>query len=160
MTAPGSSLGSCRVWVISSFLGLGFFCADTPGTRTRQQAHANSANLFMVLLRFRVAVNGAWAWEDRKSTRLNSSHLVISYAAFCLKKTIEVFNRHVGTTLKDERRGTSGGVRTRLRHALLIAEIPFSLVLLVGAGLMLMFFFKLLGHHPGFHSRRPRPFSV
>src|SRR5256885_9620809 len=24
--------------------------------------------------------------EDRKSTRLNSSHLVISYPAFCLKK--------------------------------------------------------------------------
>src|SRR2546426_4864933 len=26
------------------------------------------------------------AWQDRKSTRLNSSHLVISYAVFCLKK--------------------------------------------------------------------------
>src|SRR2546426_8419806 len=26
--------------------------------------------------------------EDRKSTRLNSSHLVISYAVFCLKKKI------------------------------------------------------------------------
>src|SRR2546426_2926977 len=26
------------------------------------------------------------AAEDRKSTRLNSSHLVISYAVFCLKK--------------------------------------------------------------------------
>src|SRR5256885_1207372 len=25
-------------------------------------------------------------WTDRKSTRLNSSHLVISYAVFCLKK--------------------------------------------------------------------------
>src|SRR5256885_3767907 len=25
-------------------------------------------------------------WSDRKSTRLNSSHLVISYAVFCLKK--------------------------------------------------------------------------
>src|SRR5256885_12919918 len=25
-------------------------------------------------------------WVDRKSTRLNSSHLVISYAVFCLKK--------------------------------------------------------------------------
>ena len=25
-------------------------------------------------------------WEDRKSTRLNSSHVVISYAVFCLKK--------------------------------------------------------------------------
>src|SRR2546426_3528705 len=27
-----------------------------------------------------------WAAVDRKSTRLNSSHLVISYAVFCLKK--------------------------------------------------------------------------
>src|SRR5256885_17170958 len=30
-------------------------------------------------------VTGAWL-IDRKSTRLNSSHLVISYAVFCLKK--------------------------------------------------------------------------
>src|SRR2546426_7772107 len=47
---------------------------------------------------------------DRKSTRLNSSHLVISYAVFCLKKKKEVVaedygvynaetpqRRHVGT---------------------------------------------------------------
>src|SRR5688500_19904456 len=27
----------------------------------------------------------AWFWPDRKSTRLNSSHLVISYAVFCLQ---------------------------------------------------------------------------
>src|SRR5438045_7785416 len=27
-----------------------------------------------------------WASRDRKSTRLNSSHLGISYAVFCLKK--------------------------------------------------------------------------
>src|SRR5256885_9992154 len=43
---------------------------------------------------------GRWGWcpgpvfgapiygPDRKSTRLNSSHLVISYAVFCLKKNI------------------------------------------------------------------------
>src|SRR5256885_5287543 len=29
---------------------------------------------------------GSRTWRDRKSTRLNSSHLVISYAVFCLKK--------------------------------------------------------------------------
>src|SRR2546426_4558811 len=28
----------------------------------------------------------SWNQSDRKSTRLNSSHLVISYAVFCLKK--------------------------------------------------------------------------
>src|SRR3712207_7324026 len=27
-----------------------------------------------------------FGWEDRKSTRLNSSHANISYAVFCLKK--------------------------------------------------------------------------
>src|SRR5690606_41197569 len=26
-----------------------------------------------------------WRWEDRKSTRLNSSHVKSSYAVFCLK---------------------------------------------------------------------------
>src|SRR5256885_6953229 len=31
-------------------------------------------------------VNGQDLGKDRKSTRLNSSHLVISYAVFCLKK--------------------------------------------------------------------------
>src|SRR3712207_6882831 len=33
-----------------------------------------------------VALDGDRATEDRKSTRLNSSHANISYAVFCLKK--------------------------------------------------------------------------
>src|SRR5438034_7985772 len=32
---------------------------------------------------------------DRKSTRLNSSHTVISYAVFCLKKKKQWLRRHV-----------------------------------------------------------------
>src|SRR5690606_41587754 len=31
---------------------------------------------------------GKAGWRDRKSTRLNSSHVKISYAVFCLKKKI------------------------------------------------------------------------
>src|SRR5256885_7349350 len=39
------------------------------------------------LPRFRLPIGvGPLALGDRKSTRLNSSHLVISYAVFCLKK--------------------------------------------------------------------------
>src|SRR5256885_5169954 len=45
------------------------------------------------------------AAQDRKSTRLNSSHLVISYAVFCLKKK----NKHAAdadpTPLDPDRRG-------------------------------------------------------
>src|SRR5256885_5288141 len=35
------------------------------------------------------------ALEDRKSTRLNSSHLVISYAVFCLKKKKLLYTLHI-----------------------------------------------------------------
>src|SRR2546426_2784939 len=42
--------------------------------------------------------------EDRKSTRLNSSHLVISYAVFCLKKkkTINYKYHRLETAAKSE----------------------------------------------------------
>src|SRR5256885_5577488 len=33
--------------------------------------------------------------RDRKSTRLNSSHLVISYAVFCLKKKIRTVHESI-----------------------------------------------------------------
>src|SRR5436309_10518158 len=37
--------------------------------------------------------------EDRKSTRLNSSHVKISYAVFCLKKKkTTIFSRHTNET--------------------------------------------------------------
>src|ERR1039457_1566819 len=58
----------------------------------------------ILLPSFRVeAADSEWVWDgtsaqsarprrgqDRKSTRLNSSHLVISYAVFCLKKKQQV----------------------------------------------------------------------
>src|SRR5256885_9907560 len=55
-------------------------------------AHTPSRDVVVIRLRAtssRDAV-AARSLTDRKSTRLNSSHLVISYAVFCLKKkTIE-----------------------------------------------------------------------
>src|SRR5438067_9730829 len=46
-----------------------------------------------------------WPGADRKSTRLNSSHVSISYAVFCLKKkkkplTHDVINRNKHRTTK------------------------------------------------------------
>src|SRR2546426_2614358 len=38
---------------------------------------------------------------DRKSTRLNSSHLVISYAVFCLKKKKELVGYSSATVVTD-----------------------------------------------------------
>src|SRR5437773_3053921 len=38
---------------------------------------------------------GSAASEDRKSTRLNSSHITNSYAVFCLKKKITIASRSI-----------------------------------------------------------------
>src|SRR5258708_16722813 len=60
---------------------------SSPGTR-----HSRFAGCYgsRVLLRIRFAgvVRGSLKVEikDRKSTRLNSSHQIISYAVFCFKK--------------------------------------------------------------------------
>src|SRR5688500_20363049 len=43
-----------------------------------------------------LGIYGVMSYADRKSTRLNSSHLVISYAVFCLKKkTDNTFSYYV-----------------------------------------------------------------
>src|SRR5436853_1372800 len=39
--------------------------------------------------------------QDRKSTRLNSSHLGISYAVFCLKKKKKKNKKNIKTLLQD-----------------------------------------------------------
>src|SRR5256885_9735494 len=53
---------------------------DREGNRWAILALLSVAQLMVVLDATIVTI-------DRKSTRLNSSHLVISYAVFCLKKT-------------------------------------------------------------------------
>src|SRR2546426_6650135 len=56
-----------------SMLGIAREVAALTGSRLRRR-------------RSRLSEAGTPAAGDRKSTRLNSSHLVISYAVFCLKK--------------------------------------------------------------------------
>ena len=85
---------------------------------------------------------------------------ILTGVAFGLTPALEISNRNLGETLQDESRGSSAGVRTRLRHTLVIAEIAFSLVLLVGAGLMVKSLGALLSRSPGFDTERLLAFSV
>src|SRR5438552_5859244 len=56
--------------------------------RSEQVLHAQTP-----FLREADVGRGAADVEDRKSTRLNSSHQIISYAVFCLKKKIHTHKR-------------------------------------------------------------------
>jgi putative ABC transport system permease protein len=62
--------------------------------------------------------------------------------------------------LKDESRGGTSAGHARLRNTLVIAEISISLVLLVGAGLLLKSLHALLGQDPGFNLHNVLTFSV
>jgi predicted permease len=86
--------------------------------------------------------------------------MLFTAVAFGLAPALELFDSNVGATLREESRGSAGRVRTRLRHALMIAEIAFSLVLLVGAGLMVKSLTALLDRNPGFATGRLLTFSI
>src|SRR2546426_2830079 len=59
---------------------------SAPDDRSRQPAAPASADHIAASNRQNSGAAARSSCRDRKSTRLNSSHLVISYAVFCLKK--------------------------------------------------------------------------
>jgi putative ABC transport system permease protein len=70
---------------------------------------------------------------------------------FGLVPAIQGSRTHLNETLKDATRGMSGSLqRNRMRSVLVVSEIALSLVLLIGAGLLLQSFRRLLEVSPGF----------
>src|ERR1039458_5157480 len=77
-----------------------------------------------------------WLTPDRKSTRLNSSHLGISYAVFCLKKKSveDVFEACEGrngfhsASAQHAMRPHRRHERARVHHKNLIAQVKHFLV--------------------------------
>ena len=68
---------------------------------------------------------------------------------------------NVGGMLKDAMRGSSGGIASRrARNTLVMAEMALAVVLLVGAGLLIRSFNKLLSVDPGFKPERVMTFSI
>src|SRR5256885_7248155 len=61
-------------------------CADARAQAQRRQVFRNRGRPGAGLALCRPRIYSNRNPGDRKSTRLNSSHLVISYAVFCLKK--------------------------------------------------------------------------
>src|SRR2546427_4530648 len=72
-----------RVYVATHSEQLSFNLLHAPcGTRIKQQLYCPHHDKVVE----RSEIVKGYQFEDRKSTRLNSSHSQISYAVFCLKK--------------------------------------------------------------------------
>src|ERR1039457_7210558 len=84
--------------------------------------------------------------SDRKSTRLNSSHLVISYAVFCLKRkkhTLRKTNLRINLTHVTAQTNTHGGLccRNVVRSVSFGASLSYS-------SFFFVFFFLMIRRPP------------
>ena len=80
---------------------------------------------------------------------------------FGLFPALHAARANVSGMLKDGMRGSSGGVASRrARNTLVMVEMALAVVLLVGAGLLIRSFGKLLAVDPGFRSERVVTFSI
>jgi putative ABC transport system permease protein len=75
---------------------------------------------------------------------------VLTGVLFGLAPAIQVSRPDLTDALKESGRATAGLRRNRLRSALVVTEVALSLVLLIGAGLMIRSFAKLNQVDPGF----------
>ncbi|MGA2182605.1 MAG: ABC transporter permease [Bryobacteraceae bacterium] len=89
---------------------------------------------------------------------LNSSvlvfNLVLSFATgllFGLAPAWQAWKTNVNHTMKEASRSYAGGGHHRLRGLFVVSEVALTLVLLVGAGLMLRSFARLRSANPGYN---------
>jgi predicted permease len=85
---------------------------------------------------------------------------LLATVLFGLVPALGASQAQVSDALKDESRGATSTAHARLRNAVVAAEIAISLVLLVGAGLMLQSLRTLLRQDPGFDTQNLLVFSV
>jgi putative ABC transport system permease protein len=136
-----SFAGAC-IGLIGAQWGVNLLIAAIPESLLRATPYLRNAGINLPVLLFLCGVT------------------VLTGILFGLAPGLHASRMTLNDVLKDESRsGTSGG-QARLRNALVIAEISISLVLLVGAGLLLRSLHALLRQDPGFNFHNVLAFSV
>jgi putative ABC transport system permease protein len=80
---------------------------------------------------------------------------------FGMFPALQLSRLDLDTSLRDEGRGSSAGhARTQMKSLLVIGQVALSLLLLIGAGLLLRSFGRLLGIDPGFDARNVLTMNV
>ncbi|MBO0724408.1 MAG: ABC transporter permease [Blastocatellia bacterium] len=86
---------------------------------------------------------------------------ILTGVIFGLAPALQASKPNLNETLKEGAKGaSSAGSRQRLRGALVVAEVALSLVLLIGAGLMIRSFVAMLRNDAGFNEQSVLSFQL
>jgi predicted permease len=115
--------------------------------------------LALALLKFLIAAGPAALLQTRvikldlHALLFTASAAILSAILSGLPPAWRVVRSEIGTALRQGGRSLTAG-HHRLRAALVVAQVGLALVLLVGAGLLIHSFVRLLDVNPGFESRQ------
>ncbi len=137
LSVIGAGLG-----LLGAFWGVGLLVAMIPETQLQSMPYLRDAGTNLPVLAFLCGVT------------------VLTAILFALAPGLAASRTQVNESLKDESRGGTSSGHARLRNTLVVAEIAVSLVLLIGAGLMLKSLRALLHQNPGFDAHNVLTFAV
>jgi predicted permease len=144
------ALGASRWRLVRQLLTEGLMLAAVGGALGLTIAHAT--------LRFLIAV-GPESLVRTHRIALDARALAVTMAAVVLSTMLAALppawrmaRAEVAAALRETAHGLTGG-RHRLRSALVVVQVTVALVLLVGAGLLIRSFARLLDVNPGFDTR-------
>src|ERR1051325_1739973 len=90
---------------------------------------------------------------DRNVLLFTFTTATLTGLIFGLAPALHASTPDPGHMLKESGRGTAGGGRNRMRSVLIVSEVELSLMLLVGAGLLIKSFWRLLQTDAGFNPK-------
>jgi putative ABC transport system permease protein len=145
-----ASLGAGRWRLIRQFLTENVVLSLCGGLLGIFVGYATMKGIHMMLPEFALAREFA-VEMDMRVLLFAIAVSVFTGLLFGMAPALQATRPDLASSMKEEGRGSSGGAsRRRLRDTLIVAEVALAFVLLVGSGLMMRSFFRLMTVDTGF----------